>query len=243
MSCSVEGGAVSRSRQTLLRANVADIRVFSTFVENGQPLTQHSLAYAYERHLVWAGAIGAVTHSQQCKAFTSSPGLEGDRDGAAGIRGKARPTAGTYYSEGAGVETSDTLAQGDTGRLIVRDRHPPRRGLLADGFDAEPLKGWPNEQRDELEGADVAEIVAVAEARDTALVDLAQARRRRVSADGIIAAVDRSAAILQGDGLGRSAVELETVRIQLRIYVEDVAAIVGDHRACGLANQRMRRCD
>src|ERR1700730_16543505 len=113
VSCSVESGAVSRSGQprpnltlvrggipTLLPADVADIRLLSTFVENCQPLTQQSLAYANERHLVWAGAIGVVANGQQCQAFTGSPGLEGDRDGAAGIRGKARATAATYYSEG-----------------------------------------------------------------------------------------------------------------------------------------------
>jgi hypothetical protein len=110
VSCSVESGAVSRNRQTLLPADVADIRVLSTFVENCQPLMQQSLAYAYERHLVWAGAIGAVTHGQQCKAFTRGPGLEGDRDGAAGIWGKAPATGGTYYFECPRIRTSDALA-------------------------------------------------------------------------------------------------------------------------------------
>ena len=216
---------------TFLPADVADIRVLSTFVENGQSLTQQSLTYADERHLVWAGAIGAVTHGQQCKAFTSSPGLEGDRDGAAGIRGEGLAAGGTYYCEGPWVGTSDALAQGDTSRLIVRYRYLLRPGLLADRFEAEPLKGWPNEQRDELEGADVAEVVTVAEARDAALVDLAQTGRRRLSADSIIAAVDCGAAIHQGDGLGRSPVSSEPMGIQLGAFIENVVAVVGNGRA------------
>src|SRR6516164_4092277 len=49
-------------------------------------------------------------------------------------------------------------------------------------------------------------------------------------ADRIIAMVDSGAAVLQGDGLVRSSIELHTVGIQSRIYVEDVAAIVRNRR-------------
>jgi hypothetical protein len=60
----------------------------------------------------------------------------------------------------------------------------------------------------------------MAEARDAALVNLAQTGRRQRRTDRIVPGVDCRAAILQGDGLGRSAVGPETAKVQPRIDVE-----------------------
>src|SRR5690242_809096 len=96
-----------------------------------------------------------------------------------------------------------------------------------------------NQQVAELKGADVAVIVTMRKARVAALVDAAKAGRLRSCAERIVPGIDRGAAKFKGDGLGRSAITFETAGVQQRVFIEDVAALIGDPCPCGLTNQRI----
>ena len=82
-------------------------------------------AHACEPDVIWACTIGTVTYGQHRSARAGGPRTESNQDTAGGMRSEARTTGGTYY-EVRRVCASDTLVQGDTGRLIVGHRYSLR---------------------------------------------------------------------------------------------------------------------
>jgi hypothetical protein len=120
---------------------------------------------------------------------------EDDRDGAVSIGGEGRATV-VIFNKAGRVAAADNRAQGDTGCLIIGNKQIARLTRLADRLRRKTLKFEVNQQIVELEGADIAEIVAVGETVVTALVDAGQAYRHRCRANRIVALIDRGAANL-----------------------------------------------
>src|SRR5690242_6234814 len=169
-------------------------------------------AFADEPDAVRAGAVGTVTHAQHCTTITSRRRLEGDRDGAARIRGEGRTTI-VVFDEIGGVIATDSCAQGDTACLIVGDGYVAGLILLTNWLRSEERQLGVYQQVVELKGADIAEIVAIGETVIATLINAAEAGWCRRRADRIVALIDRRTAELQGDGLGWSPVILETAGI------------------------------